>query len=371
MLQANASCYKATQRLGAQRLAHRSDMDEKFQDLLACPETGRPLTLGVTERYPDGLVKSGILTTEDGSREYPVRDGIPRFCESGDYAESFAFEWGRFGKTQLESANREGSMRDATRQAFLEQTGVTEERLRGKMVVEFGCGPGRFLDVARSLGATVIGLELTSAVDVARENLGGGPGVFLVQGSALSPPFRRDAFDFGFTIGVLHHTPAPCRGAKALVDVVRPGGGVAISVYPEGGFYSFPSVYWTRKFVNQVEAVLGPRWSRSLAMAYAWLSATMFYPIFWLVDKVPWVGGLIAGAWTYFFVVVIVAPDRRWRVLDTFDAITPRYASTHTPEEVEFWLRTFGCEFVRPTGVKFGFSGARPANYTGVKSNPL
>lgn len=344
-------------------------MDERFSDLLACPETGSPLALRVDERYPDGLVKSGMLATPDGSRQYPIRDGIPRFIEGGAYAESFAYEWGRFGRTQLESENRASRMWDATRVAFLEQTGFTEENIRGRTVVEFGCGPGRFLDIAKSMGATVIGLELTSAVDVARKNLGAGPGVFLVQGSALSPPFRKGVFDFGFTIGVLHHTPAPCQGAKALIDVVRPGGGVAVSVYPEGGFYSFPSVYWTRKFINQIESFLGTRWSRSAAMAYAWLSASVFYPLFWLINKVPGVGRWLAGFWAYFFVVIIVAPDLRWRVLDTFDAITPRYASTHTPEEVEFWLRAFGCEPVRPTSVRFECSGAKAANFIGVKTD--
>lgn len=343
-------------------------MDEWFSDLLVCPETGEGLTLEILDRYPEGLVKTGILRTPDGSRHYAIRDGIPRFCEDGAYAESFAYEWGRFGQTQLESENRASRMRDATRVAFLEQTGFTEDNMRGRTVVEFGCGPGRFLDIAKSMGATVIGLELTSAVDVARKNLGGGPGVFLVQGSALSPPFRKGIFDFGFTIGVLHHTPAPCQGAKALIDVVRPGGGVAISVYPEGGFYSFPSVYWTRKFINRVESLIGSRCARSVAMVYAWLSASVFYPLFWLIIKVPGVGRWLAGFWAYFFVVVIVAPDMRWRVLDTFDAITPRYASTHTPEEVEFWMRGFGCESVRPTAVKFGFSGGRPANFVGVKS---
>lgn len=259
-------------------------------------------------------------------------------------------------------------MSDATRIAFLEQTGFGEATIRGKTVVEFGCGPGRFLDVARTLGARVIGLELTSAVDVARKNLGDDPDVLLVQGSALAPPFRRDVFDFGFTIGVLHHTPAPCQGAKGLIDVVRPGGGVAISVYPEGGFYSFPSVYWTRKLINTIEDFLGARASRNVAMVYARASAALGYPLFRLTERLPKIGRWLAGAWAYFCAVVIVNPDFKWRVLDTFDAITPRYASTHTPEEVEFWLRAFGCESVRPTAVKFGYSGARPANFTGIKA---
>jgi hypothetical protein len=35
--------------------------------------------------------------------------------------------------------------------------------------------------------------------------------------------------------------------------------------------------------------------------------------------------------------------DRRWRVLDTFDAITPYYASTHTSGELRSWFEKADC----------------------------
>jgi len=343
-------------------------MKEEFLDLLACPETGQVLSLQVTERAANGTIKTGLLKTEDGTRQYRIRNGIPRFCDGGDYAESFAFEWAKFGSTQLESTNVDQKTSDSTRHSFVSQTRLTEDAIKGKTVVEFGCGPGRFLEIARSMGAMVVGLEITSAVDVAKANLGEDPDVFLVQGSVLHPPFRRDAFDCGFTIGVLHHTPAPPQGAKALVDAVKPGGHVAVSVYPEGGFYSFPSVYWMRKLVNTVETRIGARCARRLAMAYAYLSASIFYPVFRFVDRIPLVGKPLVGIWAYLFAVIIVAPGWRWRVLDTYDAITPTYASTHTPEEVEFWLRSAGCTEVKSTDVEFGYTGARPANFTGIKT---
>lgn len=343
-------------------------MHEKFVSLLACPETRQELVLESASRGADGCIESGILRTRDGSRKYPVRDGIPRFCDDATYADSFAFEWKAFGRTQLESTNRNKRTAHSTRDSFLAQTGFSETDLKGKTVVEFGCGPGRYLEIARSLGAVVVGLELTSAVDVAKANLGEAPDVLLVQGSALQPPFKPEVFDCGFTIGVLHHTPVPAQGARELIRTVKPGGAVAVSVYPEGGFYSFPSVYWTRKAVNLIESRVSKPLARRLALGYAYLSAFLFYPVFRLVEKIPIIGTPFVGLWAYFFAVIIVAPGWRWRVLDTFDAITPSYASTHTPEEVAFWLREFGCCDIRSTGVTFGYSGARPANFVGRKS---
>lgn len=143
---------------------------------------------------------------------------------------------------------------------------------------------------------------------------------------------------------------------------------MAISVYPEGGFYSFPSVYWMRKMVNTIEARISNKLARCIALTYSYISAFVFYPLFRLVDKIPFVGRGLAGIWAYLFAVIIVAPNWRWRVLDTFDAITPTYASTHAAEEVEFWLRTSGCSDVHPADVQFGYSGAQPANYMGIKA---
>src|SRR5204863_3119722 len=49
------------------------------------------------------------------------------------------------------------------------------------------------------------------------------------------------------------------------------------------------------------------------------------------------------------WLVALWLNDPHWRVLDTFDAITPEIATTHTQEEVVDWLTAAGCESVRRT----------------------
>lgn len=344
-------------------------LDPKFVQLLACPETGLDLSLEIEERFPDGTVLTGQLIRSDGQKRYPVVNGIPRFVSGESYADSFDFEWHTFKTTQIDSHVGRHPDRNATMGTFLKQTGFTAEKLRGKVVVEFGCGAGRFLHAVRRLGGIAVGIDITNAVEVARNNLGGDRDVFIAQASVTAPPFKKDVFDHGFTIGVLHHTPSPAKGLKNLVDVVKPGGAIAVSVYPEGGFYSFPSVYWMRKFVNTMEQFLGRKCAYRFAMSYAGLSACVFYPLFRLVEKIPLIGKGAAGTMAFFCFVVILARGVKARMLDTFDAITPRYASTHTPEDVEFWLETFCCEEIESTDVRFSYSGARPANYRAKKSD--
>ena len=42
-------------------------------------------------------------------------------------------------------------------------------------------------------------------------------------------------------------------------------------------------------------------------------------------------------------------PDKNWSILDTFDSVTPTYASTHEQKEVFNWLYASGFQDVKPT----------------------
>ena len=45
-------------------------------------------------------------------------------------------------------------------------------------------------------------------------------------------------------------------------------------------------------------------------------------------------------------------PDKNWSILDTFDSITPSYASTHENYEVRDWLKKIG--FTKILNTKWG-----------------
>ena len=103
-------------------------------------------------------------------------------------------------------------------------------------MLDAGCGTGRHGYFAATYGAReVVGLDLSVAVDAARENLRKFENVEVVQGDLLRPPFRTASegggFDLVYSIGVLHHLPDPYEGFKSLLRYVRPGGTIAVWVY--------------------------------------------------------------------------------------------------------------------------------------------
>ena len=78
-----------------------------------------------------------------------------------NYAESFGLQWNRFANTQIDS--KVGTNRSEIR--FREETLWDERDLNGKLVLDAGCGSGRFSEIALKLGASLIAVDYSSAVE--------------------------------------------------------------------------------------------------------------------------------------------------------------------------------------------------------------
>jgi SAM-dependent methyltransferase len=203
-------------------------------DYLACPQCAGALDLEADAAQT--RVREGTLRCQVCAAQYPITNFIPRFSTSTSYADSFGPQWRTFARSQLDTdRTRESAIR------FDSEIGWQIEDLRGKSVVEFGSGAGRFVDVVSRRGAgLVIGLDATDAVDAAQESLGDRDNVLFVQGDIFRAPLRAGAFDFGYSIGVLHHTPDPEESFRILTRMLRPGGRVGLSLY-EISLYARPN----------------------------------------------------------------------------------------------------------------------------------
>jgi SAM-dependent methyltransferase len=93
---------------------------------------------------------------------------------------------------------------------------------RGKVVLDAGCGFGRFTSYAARYGAEVVGFDLSDAVEAAYRNCRGMKKVHIVQGDIYHLPFGK-RFDFIMSIGVLHHLPDPKGGYVSLAGLMRKG----------------------------------------------------------------------------------------------------------------------------------------------------
>jgi len=73
-------------------------------------------------------------------------------------------------------------MQGHTLKMWEQVTGQYKTDLAGKVIADFGCGPGRFLDIVRKKGGKVIGLDMSSAVEAAKKKFPKRPECFDLSG---------------------------------------------------------------------------------------------------------------------------------------------------------------------------------------------
>lgn len=269
-------------------------------------------------------------------RRFPVVAGVPRFVPDEKYVENFGFEWKRHRLTQLDGeASRESE------ETFRQKTGFGPEDVRGKLVLEVGCGMGRFADVVSRWGGRVVGIDLSTAVEAAQANLGRRENLAILQADLFELPFREESFDLIYSIGVLHHTP-DCQAAfHALLRFLKPGGRIAVWVYgPMGPWAQFAARY------RRITVRMPPRLLHGLCYA----AVPLYY-----VYKLPLVGPAL-----YTVLPVSQHPRAAWRVLDTFDWYSPRYQSLHTYPEVYAWFSAAGLTDIRLLDVPVALAARKP-----------
>ena len=272
-----------------------------------------------------------------GSRPFPVVNDVPRFVASDDYVGSFSFEWNVHWNTQLDP-HRTDALSETEFQA---KTGFTPDQLRGRLVLDAGVGAGRYAEVVSRWGGDVVGVDLSYAVEAAQRNLADRPNVWIAQADIGALPFKPGSFDFIFSIGVLHHTPDARAYFRKLIPLLKPGGEIAIWVYPRQGDYIVRE-RWVR-FVNKIP----------MRMYYAWCS--WFLP--WAVQRLD--HPLVAAS-RHIFPFTTHGRDIEYHILDTFDGFSPRYHSLHTPKRVMRWFRNAGLVDVRAFAWETAVRGKRP-----------
>lgn len=97
---------------------------------------------------------------------------------------------------------------------------------------DLGCGTGRWASfVAARTGSLVCVDASVGALAVARRGLRARTNCRFVLGSAGQLPFAAETMDFGYSLGVLHHTPDPQAGLRDAVAALKPGAPFLVYLY--------------------------------------------------------------------------------------------------------------------------------------------
>jgi SAM-dependent methyltransferase len=272
-----------------------------------------------------------------------IRDGVFDFIGDGDYCENFGDQWNRFRTIQIDSVA--GHSESAER--FLAETGWTPEWLRGKVLLDAGCGAGRFAEIALSFGARVVAVDLSTAAWACYRTIKRFPerDRLVIRANLFDLPLIPGSFDGIYSLGVLQHTPDPLRALRSLIPFLKPNGRLAVWIYEKLA----PDVRWLQPRTYLRAAI--SKWPVPAKLAAARVLTTAFFPFGWVLS---WLGRNGERA-AHFLPYAARHHLRRgslraqwdYSVMDTFDWYGPVYDIPQREQDVIKELREAGLTNVR------------------------
>lgn len=304
-------------------------MQKHFLKYLVDPKTGEDLRL-----EGDFLVSS--------KNKYPIVRGVLRFAGYNDdtnYTKSFGYQWNKWSQIQFDSYNKGKKMEAYTLKMWDQINHVTTNDLKGAVIVDVGCGPGRFIETIRDKKGLAIGIDMSDSVEAAADFFKNDPNVLIIQADVLQQPIRDNSVDGTFSIGVLHHTTNPEKGLHEMVRTLKPNGWIGLSLYGVGGYYDNFIVNLYRRFFKKIWPIFRhyPPLIYSYVTVYTWKA----------ILRIPILRTLIRPLSQYTPFMNI--KDIDWAVLNTFDSVTPSNQSGHTVYQVYHWMKKAGLKDIEPS----------------------
>ena len=273
----------------------------KAEDIVVCPECKGELE-----------ITSEDLHCPSCDLNFEITDGVP--IMASDEEDVFDARWVRNQKPQ------------ATDQWWKALWG--SEYPKGKLILDGGCGIGRYAQRAIQEGASVIGLDISpAAIAATKQN---APGAICIQGSLLGIPLPNNFVDAAYSIGVLHHTPDPEIAFRELVRVTKPGGLVAVWVYAYAS--GSPEFFPVADMLHEITRACPKDKLYEVFKKYA-----------------PRIRDIYHDRWEPLMQVLRVSISKNDEecTSDSFDWHGPRYRSRHSEEEVKDWFVSAGCEVLK------------------------
>ncbi len=298
-------------------------MNDRLLKILCCPLCRGPLTAETD------------LSCRHCRRVYPIINGIPRMVSTpreSDIARSFGFQWRARAMGWFERDTLYGLSPEEECQDFAERLGIDPATLTGKTVLDAGCGDGFLLPLLGRLSAEVVGLDISSSIEISGSRCRDLSNITVIQGDILSTPFPPETFDYVWCEGVLIYTEDPQKAFGVLSDLVKPGGRLYVWVYPSEQL----SVYQrTRDLLKIAHRLPGPL---LLALCYALaLPLTLARRLLHRRGR---------------------SESVRSSAFAFFDNLSPRVQTRHTVADVRGWFGEFRFSELKQTGM-IGMSGTK------------
>ena len=265
------------------------------------PVSSAPLEPLISARTPAGVPLCGAMRVAGTSTGYPIVDAVARLTpelaqrhaswlvpfrltpagsgtegrgfQPESSVDSFGWQW-----TWNSAMRSEADLRMRVAERF----GLTPESFRGLCTLDAGAGAG---DQSRYLidhGASVVSIDLSSAIEVVASKLRMHSNWMGVQADITTLPFQSSQFDIVYCEGVIQHTRDSPGTVRELVRVTRTGGRVLATHYvrtPPATFTHRARRRLTSAYYEFLRRRLGRLDRYALLLATGNLAALSYVPI--------------------------------------------------------------------------------------------
>lgn len=305
-------------------------MKIELLELLQSPKTSDFFTL-VKDSEDDRGIIAGSLVNNATSEKYLISNSIPRFVPDSNYADNFGMQWNLFSVTQLDSH----SGHPISSNRFWKSTGWTPNEIKDKWILDVGCGSGRFAEVALKAGANVVALDYSYAVDACFTNLKHYPNLHVVQGNIYEMPFKKESFDYIYSLGVLQHTPEVKKAFDALPPLLKSNGKLCVDYYAKSWKLIFEIRHWLRPVTKRIP--------QQKLFSILRVMVPILLPISYAISRIPLIGKYLkhlVPVVNFYdeFPYLTSEQQKEWSLLDTFDWLSPKYDNPQTRTTVKIWM---------------------------------
>lgn len=281
-----------------------------LDEILVCPSCSSPLEKE-TEQFVCRSCK----------QEFPVREGVARFLPILSQGEqqvkrgfNVAYEHYR--------DSRYLHFTPALIDQWLENVNLPREYFKGKLVLDVGCGSGRWTYAMAMLGATVVAVDLTdSGVAAAHAATAAMDNVVVLQASLFQLPLSPKSFDFVVCWGVMHHTPDTKSAFAQVATMVKRGGIFYAMVYEKHSPWKFAWTNLLRHLLQRIPERRRYELCRYLMIKNQYLHSFLQHHI--ICAPYPKNSDSLQISTIQY---------------GLYDAYTPKYNHLHTRAEVASWF---------------------------------
>lgn len=292
-------------------------MKKEVLNILRCPNCKQ--TLELTEhKIVDDEVMDGTLKCNNCQNSFKVSHGVPRMivdlADRKQIAESFGFLWARKAENKLEIDTLYGETEEEEINSFFHCMSITPDDLKGKVILDAGCGCGRLTRTIGQFGAEVFGIDISSSIENVYEYCKPHNNVNIVQTDVLNLPFKEESFDYVWSDMAICYSKETKHAFDNLCEVLKPSGKLFVRVY------------------SKTDQSLVTRMRDFLKISHIIPRPILFYLCFILALPSSLLKTVLRKR----------APSFKSNVVILFNILSPQFINRHTKEEVGGWFKEKG-----------------------------